>query len=98
MDKTEHRLDKLEEGTADVIASTKKDFERITADLADTCGTLREYNVKLDNLWQWKLHQNGILTDIRNDQRDMVKALNWLWLKIVGSVIVALIVNFFIAK
>ncbi len=97
-DKMEHRVAELEKDGIEDRATNKGDFEKLAVKLVDICQTLAQYDTKLDNLWQWKLFQNGILTDIRKDQKDIAKSLETLWLKIVGSVVIALILNFLFTR
>ena len=85
--KVEHRLNELEKDGIEDRATTKEDLKEIADRLIVTCERLAQFETKLENLWQWKLYQNGLLTDIRN-------SLNFLWLKIIGGVIGALILNF----
>ena len=89
--KIEHRVNELEKDNIDDRATSKEDLAKTTERLSMACEKLVQFETKLENLWQWKLYQNGILTDIRN-------SLNYLWLKIIGGIIGALILNFIFTR
>ncbi len=94
--KTEHRLSSLEKDAEEDRAASKANFKHLYDCLTEALETLAKYEEKLENLWQWKLYQNGILSDIRNDQKEIPTMLNTLWIKIMAGIIVAIIVSCFV--
>ncbi len=66
--------------------------------------TFAEYGIRLDNLWEWKLMQNGVLVEIRQELAEQKKdrqKIHDQWNKVLAGLVVSavmLILNIVVGR